>query len=137
MLPTDIQELEKLHTIDASERCMILSDPMLEKLPNLKNLVTDKPAPITVKLAQTKDSLLGENITTANLKNLVTDKPAPITVKLAQIHNKPMIDQLLQLEKKEGPTLTVDGDTATGMVGDEEIHGWARVGGSGVTYKRQ
>merc|ERR1711934_786995 len=55
----------------------------------LKNLVTDKPAPITTKLAQKSDgdnlsSLLGENITRGALKNLVTDKPAPITVKLAQ-----------------------------------------------------
>merc|ERR1719453_1546883 len=54
------------------------------------NLVTDKPAPITTKLAQKSDadnlsSLLGENVTLGALKNLVTDKPAPITVKLAQI----------------------------------------------------
>jgi len=56
----------------------------------LKNLVTDKPAPITVKLAQTGksdgtilSSLLGENVTLGALKNLVTDKPAPITTKLA------------------------------------------------------
>jgi len=50
----------------------------------LKNLVTDKPAPITVKLAQTKGPLFDNNVSTAMLKNLVTDKPAPITVKLAQ-----------------------------------------------------
>jgi len=54
----------------------------------LKNLVTDKPAPITTKLAQKSDgsivsALLGENITLGALKNLVTDKPAPITTKLA------------------------------------------------------
>merc|ERR1719379_2257930 len=59
----------------------------------LKNLVTDKPAPITVKLAQKSDStimssLLGENVTLGALKNLVTDKPAPITVKLAQTKGK-------------------------------------------------
>ena len=47
-------------------------------------MVTDKPAPITQKLAQKSDadnlsSLLGENITRGALKNLVTDKPAPIT----------------------------------------------------------
>merc|ERR1712151_1071518 len=58
----------------------------------LKDLVTDKPAPITVKLAQKSDadnlsSLLGENITRGALKNLVTDKPAPVTTKLAQIEN--------------------------------------------------
>ena len=56
---------------------------------NLKNLVTDKPAPITVALAQKSDSdglfkLMDANVTRGNLKNLVTDKPAPITVALAQ-----------------------------------------------------
>jgi len=55
----------------------------------LKNLVTDKPAPITVKLAQKTDAdnlsmLFDSNVTRGALKNLVTDKPAPITVKLAQ-----------------------------------------------------
>ena len=54
---------------------------------NLKNLVTDKPAPITVALAQKSDSdglfkLMDANVTRGNLKNLVTDKPAPITVAL-------------------------------------------------------
>jgi hypothetical protein len=54
----------------------------------LKNLVTDKPAPITVKLAQKSDAenlsyLFDTNVTRGALKNLVTDKPAPITVKLA------------------------------------------------------
>merc|ERR1711998_276605 len=57
---------------------------------NLKNLVTDKPAPITVALAQKSDSdnvstLFDSNVTRGNLKNLVTDKPAPITVALAQL----------------------------------------------------
>merc|ERR1719230_1574955 len=48
------------------------------------NLVIDKPAPITTKLAQTQWALLDNNVSTAALKNLVTDKPAPITMKLAQ-----------------------------------------------------
>ena len=56
---------------------------------NLKNLVTDKPSPITVGLAQKSDAdglfkLMDANVTRGNLKNLVTDKPAPITVALAQ-----------------------------------------------------
>jgi hypothetical protein len=57
---------------------------------NLKNLVTDKPSPITLKLAQTKGdgsnafALMDNNVTVGNLKNLVTDKPSPITLKLAQ-----------------------------------------------------
>jgi len=59
---------------------------------NLKNLVTDKPAPITVALAQKSDAdglfkLMDANVTRGNLKNLVTDKPAPITVALAQTSN--------------------------------------------------
>ena len=57
----------------------------------MKNLITDKPAPITVKLAQTGGDgdnvfkLMDENVTKGQMKNLITDKPAPITVKLAQI----------------------------------------------------
>jgi len=56
----------------------------------LKNLVTDKPSPITVKLAQKSDgdilsALFEHNVTRGALKNLVTDKPSPITMKLAQI----------------------------------------------------
>jgi hypothetical protein len=55
----------------------------------LKNLVTDKPAPITVALAQKGDSdtvfqVFGANFSKGSMKNLVTDKPAPITVALAQ-----------------------------------------------------
>jgi len=58
----------------------------------LKNLVTDKPAPITTKLAQKSDadnlsSLFDANVTRGALKNLVTDRPAPITLKLAQVEN--------------------------------------------------
>ena len=58
----------------------------------LKNLVTDMPAPITTKLAQTGSkklnaaafALMDNNVSTQMLKNLVTDMPAPITTKLAQ-----------------------------------------------------
>jgi hypothetical protein len=54
----------------------------------MKNLVTDKPAPITVALAQKSDAdglfkLMDNNVTRGAMKNLVTDKPAPITVALA------------------------------------------------------
>ena len=56
---------------------------------NFKNLVTDKPAPITTKLAQKSDAdnlaiVFDSNVIRGALKNLVTDKPAPITVKLYQ-----------------------------------------------------
>merc|ERR1719311_447386 len=62
---------------------------------NLKNLVVDKPSPITVALAQKsdKDGLFafgGENVTRGNLKNLVVDKPSPITVALAQESGVPV-----------------------------------------------
>merc|ERR1719230_769455 len=58
----------------------------------LKNLVTDKPSPITMKLAQKSDAdnlsvLFDHNVTRGALKNLVTDKPSPITMKLAQTSN--------------------------------------------------
>jgi len=54
----------------------------------LKNLITDKPAPITVALAQKSDAdglfkLMDSNVSRGALKNLITDKPAPITVALA------------------------------------------------------
>ena len=63
---------------------------------NLKNLVTDKPAPITVALAQKSDTdglfkLMDANVTRGALKNLVTDKPAPITVALAQTNGIPVL----------------------------------------------
>jgi hypothetical protein len=95
---------------------------------HLKNLVIDKPAPITVKLAQTSSqgndfALMDNNVTIGHLKNLVIDKPAPITVKLAQTSTLPDID----------PTrpATIDGTSGVvGMSGDEEVYGASRVGGS-------
>merc|ERR1712178_471808 len=69
----------------------------------LKNLVTDKPAAITTKLAQTKGkkdsdgafSLMENNVTIGALKNLVTDKPAPITTKLAQMEKEDKMKNLV------------------------------------------
>ena len=55
----------------------------------MKNLITDKPSPITTKLAQItgdKDNvfkLMDANVTKGQMKNLITDKPSPITTKLA------------------------------------------------------
>merc|ERR1719327_2016898 len=59
----------------------------------MKNLVTDRPSPITVKLAQKSDKdsvfkLMDANVTRGQMKNLVTDRPSPITVKLAQKSDK-------------------------------------------------
>ena len=65
---------------------------------HLKNLVTDKPAPITTKLAQVHGNdfaLMDNNVTIGHLKNLVTDKPAPITVKLAQIEKDDKMKNLV------------------------------------------
>jgi hypothetical protein len=110
---------------------------------NLKNLVTDKPAPITVALAQKSDgdnvsTLFDSNVTRGNLKNLVTDKPAPITVALAQKGLKPAHAVLLQTLPDGDPsrTITNGGDSVTGMVGNEEVHGAAVVGGTHVTYRQ-
>ena len=57
----------------------------------MKNLITDKPSPITVALAQAKkgDSdtafqFAGANFSKGSMKNLITDKPSPITVALGQ-----------------------------------------------------
>ena len=54
----------------------------------MKNLITDKPSPITVALAQKGDSdtafqFAGANFSKGSMKNLITDKPSPITVALA------------------------------------------------------
>jgi hypothetical protein len=59
----------------------------------MKNLITDKPSPLTVALSQklisiekSKKDIVSElgnaNFTKEALKNIVTDKPAPITVSL-------------------------------------------------------
>lgn len=115
------------------------SSPVTQELVQLdSDVAVEKPVAHGVKLAQRSDadilsSLLGENITRAALKNLVTDKPAPITMKLAQTSSS--VNNLIKLEKGNNPTATVDGVTYEGMVGDEEIHGSAMVGGAAVTYK--
>jgi len=57
----------------------------------MKALLTDKPSPITLKLAQQKlkkdtdavFSLMDNNVTKGAMKALLTDKPSPITLKLA------------------------------------------------------
>ena len=54
----------------------------------MKNLITDKPAPITVALAQKGDSstvfqFAGANFSKGAMKNLITDKPSPLTVALS------------------------------------------------------
>lgn len=104
---------------------------------SLKNLLTDASSPVTQEMVQIGGpALFDNNVTTGMLKNLVTDKPAPITVKLAQTASSPIVNQLIQLEKKDTPTATVGGTTYEGMQGDEEIHGPAMVGGSAVTYKK-
>jgi hypothetical protein len=75
----------------------------------LKNLVTDKPSPITVALSQKEsvaknlvqmekkakkdddiDHILNDhNVTKGALKNLITDKPAPITKPLSGLAQQP------------------------------------------------
>merc|ERR1711935_916073 len=82
----------------------------------MKNLITDKPAPITVALGQkqkvaalaqakAKDdkasvfTLMDQNVTKGQMKNLITDKPAPITVALGQ--KKPAAAALAQAKSKD------------------------------------
>ena len=90
---------------------------------NLKNLVTDKPSPITVGLAQKeaksnstkKDddkidhTLNGENVTIGALKGLVTDKPAPITEHVA---NKTAKNK--NVSNAGVPHITTSNSTTTG-----------------------
>merc|ERR1712159_690086 len=109
----------------------------------LKNLVTDKPAPITTKLAQMKGkkdsdgafALMENNVTIGALKNLVTDKPAPITTKLAQIEKADSMKNLVTGKQAlaqgvpiyVNPVIAKDtmGDATLGMnmrVGPDEVH---------------
>merc|ERR1711981_1176457 len=96
----------------------------------LKNLVTDKPAPITVKLAQTKKdsdgvfSLMDNNVTKGALKNLVTDKPAPITTKLAQIEKEDKMKNLVTDKKQalaQGVPIYVNPVVARDSMGDATL----------------
>lgn len=90
----------------------------------LKNLVTDRPSPITVKLAQKSDKdsvfkLMDANVTRGQMKNLLTDRPSPITVKLAQKKGVPVyVDPILMRptgaeEEKLGLDLKVGPDEIT------------------------
>ena len=88
---------------------------------NLKNLIVDKPSPITVALAQKSDSdgmfaFGGENVTRGNLKNLIVDKPSPITVALAQIR----APNATQVQTKFNHEMTVDGQKLNFDYIDEE-----------------
>merc|ERR1719443_26825 len=88
----------------------------------MKNLITDKPAPITVKLAQTGGDadnvfkLMDSNVTKGQMKNLITDKPAPITVKLAQISN-PVVNPPFNNWSVNQPTNSHD----TGDAGAQDL----------------
>jgi len=93
---------------------------------HLKNLVTDKPAPITVKLAQSQGAgftLLDNNVSTTHLKNLVTDKPAPITVKLAQIEKDDKMKNLVTDKQAlaQGVPIYVNPVTAKDTMGDANL----------------
>jgi len=90
--------------------------------------------------------LNGENVTKESLVNLLKDASSPVTQEMVQLRQgqineklaqtNPIVNQLIQLEKKDTPTATVGGVTYEGMQGDEEVHGPAMVGGSAVTYKK-
>ena len=80
----------------------------------MKNLITDKPSPITVALGQKAAAaglaqakakgdgaqvftLMDQNVTKGQMKNLITDKPSPITVALGQ--KAPANAKNIQMEK--------------------------------------
>jgi len=98
----------------------------------LKNLVTDKPAPITTKLAQQQAkgndakgvfALMENNVTVGALKNLVTDKPAPITTKLAQIEKEDKMKNLVTDKQSlaQGVPVFVNPVTAKDSMGDSSL----------------
>merc|ERR1712028_280059 len=114
---------------------------------NLKNLIVDKPSPITVALAQVKKSdsdgmfaFGGENVTRGNLKNLIVDKPSPITVALAQVKAKTLPDAVVAPAFVTGGPVAVSplsnedlkGVTGTGMAGTEEIRTEVLNGQNGI-----
>merc|ERR1719199_370639 len=101
----------------------------------MKNLITDKPAPITVALgqkqpaalAQTKGddkaqvfTLMDQNVTKGQMKNLITDKPAPITVALGQ--KKPADQKMIQTEKAaKGVPVLVNPVLKTNTEGETDL----------------
>ena len=107
-------------------------------------MVTDKPSPLTVKLAQKSDGdnlsvLFDHNVTRGALKNLVTDKPSPITVKLAQTKQS-AASSLLTLEKPAAETKKAAAPAKTAKKDDDpatmDLHGPAVVGGTPVKYSK-
>jgi hypothetical protein len=92
---------------------------------NLKNLVTDKPAPLTVALAQKSDSdglfkLMDANVTRGALKNLLTDKPAALTVALAQSKGIPVLvnpESLLVANSEAASSLSLNNM----IIGPDEV----------------
>ena len=107
----------------------------------MKNLVTDKPSPITVALGQKSDkdglfTLMDHNVTRGEMKNLVTDKPSPITVALAQLRDDKKNATALAAPVQNKTSMAQAEPTITGMDGDEQIYGPARVGGNDVKFAK-
>merc|ERR1711937_453355 len=113
----------------------------------LKNLVTDKPAPITTKLAQTKGkkdsdgafSLMENNVTIGALKNLVTDKPAPITTKLAQMEKEDKMKNLVTDKQAlaQGVRIYVNPVVARDTMGDATLDMKILVGPDEVALRKK
>merc|ERR1712222_49882 len=108
---------------------------------HLKNLVIDKPAPITTKLAQVKGNdfaLMDNNVTIGHLKNLVIDKPAPITVKLAQIEKD---DKMKNLDNKQslaqGVPVHVNPVIMKDTMGDAKLEMHILVGPDEIELKKK
>merc|ERR1719443_1144294 len=115
---------------------------------NLKNLVTDKPSPITTKLAQAKSkndaagvfALMDNNVTVGNLKNLVTDKPSPITTKLAQMEKADQMKNLVTDKKQslaQGVPVYVNPTIARDAMGDANLDMHILVGPDEVSLPKK
>ena len=96
----------------------------------MKNLITDKPSPITVALGQKAAAaglaqakakgdgaqvftLMDQNVTKGQMKNLITDKPSPITVALGQ--KAPANAKNIQMEKTVSTKVVKRVQTKTGV----------------------
>merc|ERR1712167_183629 len=112
---------------------------------NLKNLLTDKPSPITTKLAQKSDAdgifaLMGSNVTRGELKNLVTDRPSPITTKLAQTMvkmEKNSVTDKQSLAQTQGVPVHVNPVIMRDTMGDANLGMQMRVGMDDVSVVKK
>jgi hypothetical protein len=105
---------------------------------NLKNLVTDKPSPITVALAQVK-----ANATANATANITMRAPGSDTFEEVKgtVGNQTGIPGCSNAKNGQPcaspPMSREDARVVSGMAGTEEIHGAGTVGGNAVQWAQK